>query len=285
MGKLHFNKVTILGVGLIGASFALGLKKNNLCKHIVGYGRREGNLKKAKKMKIIDSFELDAAKACIGSDLIMFSLPVGSFIGAAKKISGSLKKGAIVTDAGSVKGTLVKGMELLMPEGVCFVGGHPIAGSNRAGIDTASADLFSGAKCILTPTKKTDKKALTKIDGLWKALGAKTIALSPDEHDRIYAAVSHLPHLIAYAIVNTVADVDKSNLKFAGQGFKDTTRIASSSPELWRDICMMNRKNLLDLIKVFEKNLGCLRRHLKESKASELEKEFNKARALRENVG
>lgn len=284
MAKLHFNKVTILGVGLIGASFGLALKKRGLCNQIIGYGRRESNLKKAKDMKIIDSLELDAAKACIDSDLILFSMPVGSFTETAKIIKGSLKNGAIVTDVGSVKGKLAREMEAIMPEGVSFVGGHPIAGSDRTGIDTATADLFSGAKCILTPTEKTDRNALKRITELWDKLGAVVINLSPDEHDRIYAAVSHLPHIIAYAIVNTVADVNASYLKFAGQGFKDTTRIASSSPELWRDICLMNSENLLEFIELFKKHLDSLGRYLQESDSEAIEREFIKARTLREDV-
>ncbi|MBI4689195.1 MAG: prephenate dehydrogenase/arogenate dehydrogenase family protein [Nitrospirae bacterium] len=285
MNNLFFNRVTILGVGLIGASFALALKKRGICKEIVGYGRREENLKRAMNIKIIDTFELEAAAACRGSDLILFSMPVGSFIETAKTVRGSLKEGAIVTDVGSVKGKLVRDMEDLMTEGVNFVGGHPIAGSDRSGIDTASSDLFSGAKCILTPTEKTDGTALKVITELWDTLGATTIILDPDEHDKIYAAVSHLPHIIAYAIMNTVADVNASYLKFAGQGFKDTTRIASSSPELWRDICLMNKENLIELIELLKKNLDNLSAHLQRSDFDALEREFERARTFKKNVG
>jgi len=284
MAKPYFNKVTILGVGLIGASFALALKKKGLCGKITGYGRKESNLRKAKKLKIIDSFELDASRACKDSDLVLFSIPVGSFTRTAKKIKGALKKGAIVTDAGSVKGRLVKEMEALMPGGVNFVGGHPIAGSNRTGIDTATADLFSGAQCIITPTKNTNIKALKKITVLWKSLGARTVNLDTDEHDRVYAAVSHLPHIIAYALVNAVADINNSYIKFAGNGFKDSTRIASSSPEIWRDISLLNKKNILKSIKVFKRNLDTLGRHIQKSNSTALEKEFRKAKTLRENV-
>lgn len=284
MGKLYFNKITILGVGLIGASFALAMKKRGLCSHIAGYGRREDNLKKAMEMKIIDSFGVDASKACADSDLVLFAIPVGQFTDTAKKINSSFKKGAIVTDVGSVKGKLVRDMEALMPEGVSFVGGHPIAGSDRTGIDSATADLFAGARCILTPTEKTDKAALKKITALWESIGAIVSTLNTDEHDRIYAAVSHLPHIIAYAIVNTVADINKSYLKFAGQGFKDTTRIAASSPELWRDISLMNRENILEFIEFFKKNLDSLGGCLKKSDSETIEKEFKKAKALREDV-
>ena len=284
MTKPIFNKVTILGVGLIGASFALAMKKRGLCSHITGCGRRENNLKKAMEMKIIDSFEIDASKACADSDLVLFAIPVGCFTETAKRINGSFKKGAIVTDVGSVKGKLVRDMEALMPEGVSFVGGHPIAGSDRTGIDLATADLFAGARCILTPTEKTDKAALKKITALWESLGAAVSAMDADEHDRIYAAVSHLPHIIAYAIVNTVADINSSYLGYAGNGFKDTTRIAASSSELWRDISMMNRENILKFIELFKKNLDSLSGYLKKSDSEAIEKEFKKAKALRENV-
>ncbi|NCO84532.1 MAG: prephenate dehydrogenase/arogenate dehydrogenase family protein [Nitrospirae bacterium] len=283
-GSIFFNKVTILGVGLIGASFALALKKRGLCRHIAGYGRKENNLKKALGMNIIDSFDIDASKACADSDLILFAIPVGCFTETAKKINGSLKKGAIVTDVGSVKGKLVRDMEALMPEDVSFVGGHPIAGSDRMGIDTAAADLFIGARCILTPTEKTDKTALKKIAGLWESFGSKVSTLDAEEHDRIYAAVSHLPHLIAYAIVNTVDEINNSYLGYAGNGFKDTTRIAASSPELWRDISLMNRDNILEFIALFKKNLDSLSGYLKTANSEALEKEFKKAKALREDV-
>jgi prephenate dehydrogenase len=283
--RLFFNKVTILGVGLIGASFAVALKKNGLCNEIIGYGRREENLQTAKAKAIIDSFELEPATACKGSDLILFATPVGSFIDIAKKIRISLSKGAIITDVGSVKGKLVRDMEALMPEGTFFVGGHPIAGSNHSGINTAAADIFNGTKCIITPTENTDKYALEKIIALWEKMGSHVKIISPDEHDKIYALVSHLPHLIAYIIVNTVADIDSSYLNFSGQGFMDTTRIASSSPELWRDICILNKDNLLESIEIFKNNLDRLSQYLRVYDSESLEKNFKKARTLREGIG
>lgn len=280
-----FNKVTVLGVGLIGASFALAMKKYKLCNHLTGHGRGLKNLQRAKEIGIIDSLELDPAMACNGSDLILFATPVGSFNEIAKKICASLKKGALVTDVGSVKGRLVYDMEAIMPEGVYFIGGHPIAGSSRSGIDTATADIFKGAKCILTPTEKTFGDALEKLVRIWKTFGCTVELITPNEHDRIYAMVSHLPHLIAYAIVNAVADVDGSYLKFAGQGFMGTTRIASSSPELWRDICILNKDNLLKSIEVFKDNLDRLSQYLRASDLKSLEREFERARTLREGIG
>jgi prephenate dehydrogenase len=280
-----FNKATILGVGLIGGSFALALKRHGLCNEVTGFGRWKENLQRAKEKAIIDSFELDPAKACDGSDFILFATPVGSFIDIAKKIRGSLNRGAIVTDVGSVKGKLVRDMEALMPENIYFVGGHPIAGSNHSGIDAAAADIFNGAKCIITPTEKTDKNALETITAVWKTFGSIVKLINPDEHDRIYASVSHLPHLIAYLIVNTVADIDSSYLNFSGQGFMDVTRIASSSPELWRDICILNKDNLLESIEIFKNNLDRVSQYLRALDSESLERDFKKARTLREGIG
>jgi prephenate dehydrogenase len=283
--RLFFNRVTILGVGLIGASFALAMKKYKLCNHLTGHGRSLENLQRAKEMGIIDFFELDPVKACDDSDLVLFATPVGNFIEIAKKIRPSLKKGSLVTDVGSVKGRLVYDMEALMPEGTSFLGGHPIAGSSRSGIDTAAADIFRGTKCILTPTERTYRDALDKLIHIWKTFGCTIELINPDEHDRIYAMVSHLPHLIAYAIINAIADVDGSYMKFAGQGFMSTTRIASSSPELWRDICILNKDNLLKSIDIFKNNLERLSQYLRASDFVSLEREFERARTLREGIG
>jgi len=283
-GKPFFKRITILGIGLIGASFALALKKYGLCYEVIGYGRTEENLRRAKNKAIIDTFYLDPAEACTASDLIVFATPVGSFVDIANRIKNALHGGVIVTDVGSVKGNLVRNIEKLMPEGAFFVGAHPIAGSNRSGINAAEPDLFKDAKCIITPTEYTDKNALETISAVWEHIGSKVTFINPDEHDRIYAFVSHLPHLIAYEIMHTVADIDSSFLDFSGQGFIDTTRIASSSPELWRDICLQNKDNLLKSIEIFKKNLDRVSQYLHVSDSKSLEKDFQKAKALREKI-
>lgn len=280
-----FAKITVLGVGLIGASFALGMKKKGLCRHVTGYGRNRANLENAKTRGIIDSFGEDPADACKDADLIFFSTPVGSFLDIAVRAAPACKKGAVITDAGSVKGGLVYAMERLMPEGVNYIGGHPIAGSDRSGIDAAHAGLFDNAMCIITPTPNSDEGALRNVKELWQAMGAKIITMDPAKHDRIYASVSHLPHVIAYALVNTVAGIDPSYLEFAGQGFRDMTRIASSSSELWRDVCMLNRENLIELISVFQKNIDSLSGYLRASDPDSIEREFRKARTLRQGIG
>jgi prephenate dehydrogenase len=280
-----FHKVAVLGVGLIGASFSLALKEKKLCREIAGSGRSVDNLQKAKDRGIIDTFDPDPAVACRDADLIMLSTPAGSFIDMIKRSSGAFSRGAVVTDAGSIKGDLVHDIERLMPEGVSYIGAHPIAGSENSGIDAASPDLFKGAKCIITPTKASDASSLNKIKVLWENIGAVVMEMDPQKHDHIYASVSHLPHMIAYAMVNTVAAIDSSYLEFSGRGFLDMTRIAASSPELWRDICIMNRKNLIDMIEVFQRNLESLNRHLKASDSDSLEAEFGNARRLRESLG
>ncbi|MEJ2683125.1 MAG: prephenate dehydrogenase/arogenate dehydrogenase family protein [Candidatus Sulfobium sp.] len=284
-GNLFFNKVTILGVGLIGASFALALKKNGLCGGIAGFGRSAENLAEARKRGIIDSFERSAAEACKDADLVVLATPVRTFPDLVRQSSGSFKPGSVVTDTGSVKGDLVYEVEKLMPAGVRYIGSHPIAGGDRSGIDSSRADLFEKSKCIVTPTADSDSSALEMITGLWRSIGADVITMDPARHDRIYASVSHLPHVVAYALVNTAADMDPSCLEFSGRGFRDTTRIACSSPELWRDICLMNRNNLIEMIAVFQKNLDTLSRYLRDSDSASLEREFDRARTLREGIG
>jgi prephenate dehydrogenase len=284
MTNLFFNKVSIIGVGLLGASFALALRENGLCKTIYGYGRREDNLKRAKEKGIIDNYSLNAARACEGSDLILLATPVGVFKDIIKTVRTFLKKGAIVTDVGSVKGGLVYEIEELMPEGVYYIGSHPIAGSDKSGIDDARADLFNNARCIITPTENSNSTVKKTIVSLWESLGAKAEIMEPYKHDEIYAAVSHLPHVIAYALVNTLGDINSGYIEYAGQGFKDTTRIALSSPEMWRDISIFNKDNLIKLLVVFRENLDKMEKLLEMSDARGIEEEFLKAQGLRKKI-
>lgn len=283
--KIFFDRVTILGVGLIGGSFALALRKHKLCGQICGFGRKEANLVKAKNMGIIDSFDLDPAKASSDSDLIFFSLPVGVFTETANWIKGSLKAGALVTDAGSVKGRLVRQMEDILSGKVSFVGAHPIAGSEKSGIDTADPDLFHGRRCIVTATDKTDNSARDRLIHLWQQLGAAVVTMDPEEHDRVFGAVSHLPHIIAYEMVATVNEINNSYLEYAGQGLMDSTRIAASSPELWRDICILNRENLAGFIDTFIGRLEKVKRDMVAENAPVLESEFRAAKTLRDSFG
>ncbi len=281
---MFFNKVTVLGVGLVGASFALAMREKGLCKTIHGYGRKEENLKAEKELGIIDSYGLDIKNACEQSDLILLATPIGLFKEIVGHIREVLKKGIIVTDVGSVKGGLVYELESLMPEGVYYIGSHPIAGSDKSGIGDARADLFRNARCIVTPTENSDKDALKEIAELWEAIGGKIEFMDPLKHDEIYAAVSHLPHIVAYAMVNSVNDFNAGCIEYAGKGFKDTTRIALSSPELWRDISISNKDNLIKLINIFRENLGNLEKMLNTNNAAGIEREFSRAQASRKRL-
>lgn len=282
---MAFPKAAILGVGLLGASFSLAVKKKGICSHVTGFGRRRENLERAKSKGIIDAVSPDPASACSDADLVVLAAPAGSFVELIKQAGSAMKKGAIVTDVGSVKGDLVHELEGLMPPGVHFIGSHPIAGSDRSGIDSAQADLFRDALCIVTPTEQSDDLALMNVMDLWSGLGSRVLSMDPAEHDRVYAAVSHLPHLIAYAMVNTVTDVDNSYLSFCGQGFRDMTRIAASSPDIWTDISLLNRKNLVEMIAVFRDNLNRMEAHLQTAEAEALRQEFIRASRTRKNIG
>ncbi|MBI4697496.1 MAG: prephenate dehydrogenase/arogenate dehydrogenase family protein [Nitrospirae bacterium] len=279
--KINFNRIAIIGVGLIGGSFALALKANGFKGTIAGIGRNRKNLVRAKKLGAIDEYTTVPSIGVRDADLILLATPVGQFVEKTKQIKPFLKNGAIVTDVGSVKAEVIKNIGPLMPGGVCFVGGHPIAGRECSGVNAASAGLFKNTKCIITPDAHTDKKALRKIISLWKALGAKTVIMTPDEHDVIYASVSHLPHVVAYSLVNSILDLNGDILGHGGRGLGDMTRIALSPPELWRDICRFNKKHILKSLDHFILSLIRTKKFIKNSDWDRLESEFLRAKAGR----
>ncbi len=277
-----FKKVTIIGVGLIGGSIGKALKSKGLAGTVVGIGHRASSIDEALRRGAIDKGTLDAVKGVAGADLVVIATPVCLIPGIAKKISCSLKKGCIVTDAGSTKAEIVGSLERIFPKGVNFVGSHPLAGSEKRGIGFAQDNLFKGSVVIMTKTKKTKKPALAKLSGFWKSLGVGRIVIkSPEEHDRIVAEISHLPHIAAAAIVNTASD---KSLEFASSGFKDTTRIAASDPGIWRDICVTNRKEILKALERYEKNIARLKKLIKSGSASRLSREFERSKARREKL-
>ena len=282
---MRFNKIAVLGVGLRGGSFAMAMRAHALAGHITGYGRTAENIEKALKRGVIDSIATDPAEAVADADLVLLATPVGQFVTLAGLISRALKPGAIVTDAGSVKGALVGELETLMPEGVNFVGAHPIAGSERAGVDNAQEALFKEATCIITRTARTDEDAIRVVKELWLELGAQIREMTPDAHDRVYALVSHLPHAVAYALVNTVADADPAYLRLSGRGFKDATRIAMSHPDLWTEICMLNREHMIEAIAGLRLNLDRIEAHLRAGDSEALRAEFELARSMRVGLG
>lgn len=281
---MKFKNIAIIGVGLIGSSLALALRKNGYKGRITGIGRNRGNLIRAQRRGIIDTYTTDHAKGTKEADLIVFALFVGQFEYIAKKIKGSIKKGAIVTDVGSVKVEIVRKMDPMMPDGVSFVGAHPIAGKECSGIDCATPLLFKKAKCIVTPGAKTDKKAVRAILSLWKSVGSETVLMSPEQHDRIFAAVSHVPHVVAYSLVNAIVSVDKNLIHYGGKGLRDMTRIALSPAEMWRDICSYNKKEVLRTLKGFESSMSRMTRFIEKSDWNGLKKEFARAEKARKLI-
>lgn len=284
MEKLFFNKVSIIGVGFLGASFALAIREMELCKTIYGYSRSLNNLEKAKARGIIDNYSFDLREVCEGSDLILLATPVGIFLNIINEIKGLAKKGSIITDVGSIKGRLVYEIESAMPEDVFYIGSHPITGGEKSGVENAKADLFNNSLCIMTPTENSHPDAVVTLNHLWKSLGSRVELMDPYRHDEVYALVSHLPHIVAYALVNSVSDINEDFMKFAGQGFKDTTRIAMSPPEIWRDISALNKENLIKLIGILKSNLSKMEDFLKEGNFAGLENEFRRSQRLRERL-
>ncbi len=287
---IHFKQVAIVGVGLIGGSLGMILKRDGLAEGVVGIGRSLTNLELAVKLGAIDRFEREAEEVMGDSDLVILATPVESYLGHLSNWAKHLKPGTIVSDVGSVKGQLIEQVEELVPPGVCFVGAHPIAGMEKSGVRSGSPDLFRGTTCILTPTARTNTDALNKVQGLWEAVGSVIISLDPFLHDWILGAVSHLPHIAAFALMNALADLQRETngdvplLDFSGGGLRDTTRIAASSPEMWRDILLRNRENLLAMIETYERHLQKYKELLKSQDGPGLEKEMAQAREARHRL-
>jgi len=286
--SIFFNNVTIIGVGLIGGSLARVLKSKNLAGEITGAGRSRETLDLALKLGVVDKINQESGGAVQNADLVVVASPVGAFLKIVQEISSHLKEGAIVTDVGSVKGDLVKKIEKLIPRGVHFVPGHPIAGKEKHGVAEASAQLFVDTKCILTPTEKTNRQSLEAVKSLWLTAGATVVMMDADAHDHIFAAVSHLPHAAAYAMVNTVAEFtagEENYINFSGAGFRDFTRIAASSPEMWRDICLLNGKNILEMIEQYQFALARIKKAIKHGNGEKLEQLFSSASNRRRGLG
>ncbi len=277
----RFERVAVIGVGLIGGSFALALKAAGACGHVVGIGRSAANLRLAKDRGIVDSVAMEAGDA----DLVLVATPVAQFASVLSAIAPRLKPGAIVTDAGSTKRDVVAAARAALGARISqFVPAHPIAGAEKSGAAAASADLFRGKRVVLAPLKENSPASVLAVEAAWAACGARVSRMSPEEHDALFAAVSHLPHLLAYALVHEFAGRDNCAQLFgyAAGGFRDFTRIASSHPEMWRDICVANREPLLAELERYAGKLQALRPLLERGDGAALEQLFAEARAARE---
>ena len=280
-----FKQITILGIGLIGASLALSCRQRKLAGTLVGFGRNAANLKKAQERGIIDSGSTDLKTAVTGSDLIVLCTPVGVLVERVREMIPFLQDGCIITDAGSVKGPLVEEIDALVPKTIHYVGAHPIAGGEQSGLEAAREDLLTGAKCIITPTADTQAEALERVTEFWAEVGMQTLTMDAHEHDTVFGALSHLPHVVAYALMNTVANVKTTShgdiLSMSGGGLKDITRIASSDPVMWRDICLKNKLPVVTLINQFQSALENIKTLIEQDQAEALQETFADANVHR----
>jgi prephenate dehydrogenase len=286
--SIHFNNVTIIGVGLIGGSLARVMKLKGLAGSITGAGRNRSTLETAIKIGVIDRMGQGSAQAVEDADLVVLASPVGTFRQIVREIGPHLKPGAILTDVGSVKGKLIKDIEECIAPGVHYVPAHPIAGREKSGVAESIDTLFQGRRCILTPTARTDRKALEAVRDLWTAAGAEVVVMDADLHDKVFAAVSHLPHIAAFAMMSAVAELNTGTedyLQFSGAGFRDFTRIAASSPEMWKDICLMNRDHLVTMIDRYISSLNQFKRDILAGDEPRLEKHLRASSDVRKRLG
>lgn len=281
------RRLCIIGVGLIGGSLVRALREKGEVGEVVGVGRGAENLKKAVGLGVIDRYTHDPCEGVEGADLVFLATPVCSIVEMTARIAPHLAPGAIVTDGGSVKEGIVASCEALMPEGRHFVGGHPIAGTEKSGVEASFATLYRGRRCIITPTESTDAAALEKVKRMWEIAGSEVVLMDVIKHDRVLAAVSHLPHMVAYALVNAVAGYDRfdeSILRYSAGGFRDFTRIASSDPVMWRDIALMNREAMLEMMDYFARYFADLRALVEKADGEGLERFFSDSKRSRDEI-
>ena len=283
-----FKKIALIGIGLIGSSLSLAIRRGNLAAEIAVSTRSQETLDRAEELNLGDVYSTDPAVAATGADLIILSVPLGAMGPVAEKISRSLEPGAIITDAGSSKSSVIRDMAPHIPEGVHLVPGHPIAGTEHSGPDAGFGELFDGRWTILTPSEGTNTDAIAKVTAFWEAIGSMVEIMDPAHHDKVLAITSHLPHLIAYSIVDTATnledDLQQEVIKFSASGFRDFTRLAASDPVMWRDVFLNNREAVLDILSQFSEDLTALRRAIRRGEGDSLHETFTRTRAVRRSI-
>jgi cyclohexadieny/prephenate dehydrogenase len=283
-----FEKIALVGIGLIGSSLARIIAREGLAGHVAISTRSPDTLKRAEELGLGDSYSTDAAEVVRDADLVIVSVPVGSSGAVAREIAPSLKKGAILTDVGSTKASVIAQMQPYVPEGVHFIPGHPLAGTEKSGPDAGIAELFENRWCIFTPLPDTDPAALERLSEFWRRCGANIDTMDPAHHDMTLAIVSHLPHIIAYNIVGTADDlqsVTKSEvIKYSASGFRDFTRLAASDPTMWRDVCLHNKDAILEMLARFSEDLASLQRAIRWGDGDKLFDLFTRTRAVRRSI-
>jgi len=279
------SRLCIIGVGLIGGSLARALREARAVGEIVGYGRSLGNLQQAVELGVVDRAAVSAADAARGADMIVLAVPVGAMTEILGEIAAAVDDGGVITDVGSVKGGVIEvARQALGARFARFVPGHPIAGTEQSGVAASLADLFAGRRVILTPEAETDPGALASVRAMWSVAGAEVVAMSAAEHDRILAVGSHLPHLLAFALMDLVVRRDDHRAVFqcVGNGFRDLTRIAASDPVMWRDICFANREAVLEVLRQYRDNLAELELAIARGDGEWLIETFTRAKHARD---
>ena len=287
MNDFHIDKLAVVGVGLIGGSLALALKAAGAVGHVVGIGRGLPNLETALRLGVVDSYTQDIAAGVAAADVVFLATPVQALGALAKQAMPHLKPGAILTDGGSVKQAVIDAIEPYLRDDVHFVPGHPIAGTENSGAEAAFATLYRDRRCILTPTANTDAAALERIRFMWQQVGSQVVIMDVEKHDRVLAAISHLPHMVAYALVNAVGSYDRYNeniLEYSAGGFRDFTRIASSDPTMWRDIALTNREALVEMMEQFEVFFAELKEDVALGSAERLFEFFRRSKKNRDEI-
>jgi cyclohexadieny/prephenate dehydrogenase len=283
-----FDRAALIGIGLIGSSLAHAIRRGGLAGDISGFAKSEATRTKARELGIVDTVHETAAEAVREADLVVLCVPIGAYREIAASIAKDLKPGAILTDVGSVKGAVVRDVAPHVPAGVHFIPGHPIAGTEQSGPEAGFAELFDNRWCILTPLPGSDPEAVEKLEALWRALGSHVDRMSPDHHDLALAITSHLPHLIAYNIVATAADLEEVTnsevIKYSAGGFRDFTRIAASDPIMWRDVFLNNKEAVLEMLGRFSEDLSALQRAIRWSDGEQLLTLFTRAREIRRGI-
>ena len=288
MAESLFERLALVGVGLIGSSIARAARAQNVVRSIVATARSAATRRRVIELGIADQVVETNAAAVAGADLVIFCIPVGQCGAVAREVAGHLARGAIVSDVGSVKAQIVRDMAPHLPPGVHFVPAHPVAGTEHSGPDAGFAELFIDRWCILTPPEGTDTSAVERLRAFWTALGAKVEVMTPEHHDLVLAITSHLPHLIAYTIVGTadeLAQVTSSEVvKFSAGGFRDFTRIAASDPTMWRDVFLANKDAVMEMLGTFNEDLSKLTRAIRRGDGEALFEHFARTRAIRRGI-
>ncbi len=284
----RFETIALIGIGLIGSSLARVIKARGLAKRIVISTRSLATLKRAEELGLGDAYMADAGEAVRGADLVIVSVPVGASGAVAEMIGPHLKAGAVVTDVGSTKRSVISQMQPFMPDNVHFIPGHPIAGTEHSGPDAGFDSLFDARWCILTPLPNSDAEAIARLTAFWQGCGSNVDVMDPDHHDTVLAITSHLPHIIAYNIVGTADDLASDTksevIKYSASGFRDFTRLAASDPVMWRDVCLHNREAILDMLGRFSEDLTALRRAIRRGEGDTLLELFTRTRTIRRNI-